>query len=265
MVAIYLHRNKTNGKCYVGQTSQQPNNRWKYGYGYKNCPLFYNAILKYGWDNFEHIILAKVNDEDADELERYYICKYDCLKNGYNLDLGGKLNKHHSEETKKKMSEKAKGRIISKQQREKLSQKLKGRKLPQEVKDKISLKNKGRKPYEMTDEIRQHHSQAKIGFKHTEQTKLKISKHSPRLKGIDNPHSKGMYIINVIEKTKEYVPCISIVERMFNIPHSTMFGLLNNKRRYKDMYIFEYKNKLSAEYNEYVESCKAKVKSELGG
>lgn len=29
------------------------------------------------------------------------------------------------------------------------------------------------------------------------------------------------------------------------------------------MYIFEYENKLSAEYNEYVEQCKSEVKNAL--
>lgn len=263
MVTIYLHRNKINGKCYVGQTCQSPHKRWNYGYGYVQCSKFYNAILKYGWDNFEHKILAKVSDEDADELEKYYIKKYDCLDGGYNLDNGGKLNKHHSEETKKKMSEKAKGRVISEKQRKQTSERFKGKKLSQEVKDKISKTNKGRKPYEMTKEIKKHISQSKKGFRHTEESKLKISLNSPRLSGINNIHSKGMFIINVINRTKEYVPCISDVERRFNIPHSTMYGFLNKKRKYKDMYIFEYENKLSAEYNDYVEQCKAEAKSEV--
>lgn len=32
--------------------------RWRNnGINYKACILFYRAIQKYGWDNFEHIIL----------------------------------------------------------------------------------------------------------------------------------------------------------------------------------------------------------------
>lgn len=31
---IYLHKNKYNGKVYVGQTCQKPEKRWNYGYGY---------------------------------------------------------------------------------------------------------------------------------------------------------------------------------------------------------------------------------------
>ena len=54
---IYIHKNKINNKVYIGQTSQNPKKRWDNGRGYQSSPKFYNAILKYGWDNFEHIIL----------------------------------------------------------------------------------------------------------------------------------------------------------------------------------------------------------------
>ena len=55
---IYAHINKINNKVYVGQTCQNPEKRWDYGSGYKKHNLhFYNAIKKYGWDNFEHEIL----------------------------------------------------------------------------------------------------------------------------------------------------------------------------------------------------------------
>lgn len=52
MKTIYLHRNKSNGKVYIGQTIQSIENRWKNGNGYKPCTYFYKAIQKYGWENF---------------------------------------------------------------------------------------------------------------------------------------------------------------------------------------------------------------------
>ena len=47
---VYIHVNKTNGKCYVGITTQKPYDRWgSNGCNYKG-QVFYNAIRKYGWD-----------------------------------------------------------------------------------------------------------------------------------------------------------------------------------------------------------------------
>lgn len=89
---IYLHRNKLNGKCYVGQTCESdPINRWRIdGSGYKTQPCFYRAIIKYGWDNFEHIILEKdLTAEAANEKECYWGGYYHALApEGYCLHLG---------------------------------------------------------------------------------------------------------------------------------------------------------------------------------
>lgn len=90
---IYLHRNKINGKVYVGRTKQQPKERWKNGHGYKTCTYFYHAIEKYGWDNFEHLILEQkeMTLEEASLLEKAYIEKYDSCNpdKGYNIKEGG--------------------------------------------------------------------------------------------------------------------------------------------------------------------------------
>ena len=53
---VYIHTNKINNKVYIGITSQEPEIRWDYGFGYKKQTVFWNAIKKYGWNNFEHII-----------------------------------------------------------------------------------------------------------------------------------------------------------------------------------------------------------------
>lgn len=92
---IYAHRNKINGKYYIGQTVQKnPSWRWNHGKGYsKNQPKFWGAIQKYGWENFEHLILEEDIPEDLlDEKETYWIKKYNANnpKLGYNILAGGK-------------------------------------------------------------------------------------------------------------------------------------------------------------------------------
>ena len=81
-------------KYYIGITSQAVNHRWKNGKGYKTCTYFYNAILKYGWDNFEHIILEQSENWTQDELnnkEKEYIDLYKANDStyGYNITDGG--------------------------------------------------------------------------------------------------------------------------------------------------------------------------------
>ena len=58
---VYLQINKVNRKVNVGITSMRVENRWREGKGYKKCEIMNRAILKYGWSNFEHIILCKTS------------------------------------------------------------------------------------------------------------------------------------------------------------------------------------------------------------
>ena len=57
---VYIHKNKINGEVYVGITHYtNPEKRWREGKGYSINPHFTSSINKYGWDNFEHIIIFK--------------------------------------------------------------------------------------------------------------------------------------------------------------------------------------------------------------
>ena len=93
---IYMHKNKINNKIYIGQTCQSPQQRWKNGHGYKTCTYFNAAIQKYGWDNFEHIILEQkeMTKEEADQKEIFYIKYYDTQnpQKGYNINSGGQYS-----------------------------------------------------------------------------------------------------------------------------------------------------------------------------
>ena len=88
---VYLHTNLTNGKCYVGITSQYPvEKRWKNGLGYQTQPKFYSAIQEFGWDGFDHKITETgLTESEAREKEQEYITFFDSIDNGYNSTLGG--------------------------------------------------------------------------------------------------------------------------------------------------------------------------------
>jgi hypothetical protein len=97
---IYIHKNKINDKCYVGQTTQKPKHRWGInGIKYKESQKFYKAIQKYGWDNFEHIILPTIyhTQDELNQAEMDMIQELDSIDNGYNISLGGYCRKQNKE------------------------------------------------------------------------------------------------------------------------------------------------------------------------
>jgi len=106
-VGIYRIVNNVNGKMYVGQTLDSFHRRYishKYDCSHNmRRNKLYNSMRKYGWDNFSFEILDFCDNPDRiDDLERFYIKRFDTIQNGFNLDSGGNQNKHHSEETKRK-------------------------------------------------------------------------------------------------------------------------------------------------------------------
>ena len=100
---LYIHK-FPNGKVYVGITSQDVEERWRHGEGYKN-QLVYRAILKYGWDATSHqVLLSGMTKEEAEEREMEFISafKSNNPEYGYNVSNGGNCYGTHSEETKRK-------------------------------------------------------------------------------------------------------------------------------------------------------------------
>ena len=94
---IYLIHNKVNKRNYVGQTVKTFNKRYvgtgvgaERVFGYTNSKL-QEDLEKYGVDNFKVTLLEQnVPDvETLNELEKYYIKKYNGVTKGYNTLVGG--------------------------------------------------------------------------------------------------------------------------------------------------------------------------------
>ena len=101
MYCVYKHQNLINGKVYIGVTNDIAR-RWRQnGIEYKSCKSFYNAILKYGFDSFDHTVLeTNLSEKQAFEREIYYIKLFrsDDKRKGYNISPGGnggKVYKNH--------------------------------------------------------------------------------------------------------------------------------------------------------------------------
>lgn len=126
---VYMHVSPS-GKVYIGITKCDPFDRWKNGLGYLNKnqngdyrqPAIARAIIKYGWDNFKHEILFEgLTKDEAEGKEILLISHYQSNNPafGYNIRSGGSSSSP-SDETRLKMSESGKGRIVSSETREKL-------------------------------------------------------------------------------------------------------------------------------------------------
>jgi len=184
---VYILQNKINEKCYVGQTIVDINKRisqhsYDASHG-KNYPI-YNAIKKYGIDNFDikTIQCNSNNQKDLNKLECDIISDMNSLvPNGYNIRTGGSRGKH-SEESKRKMSESGKGKIFTEEHCKNISLAKKGKnRCPRlkETKKKISKTLMG---HEVSEETRKKMSEAKKGKSFTNNGSFKKG-HTPWSKG----------------------------------------------------------------------------------
>lgn len=208
---IYLTTNLINGKQYIGQHKSS-----KFHSSYKGSgKILKQAIEKYGKENFSTKVLEWCfNRDELAEREKYWIAFYDATNNnnwynitagGYGVQLYGESNhmygKHHTEETKKKISEKLTGLLsgeknpmygihleVSEETRKKMSESHKG--LMSGEKNPMYGKPSPLRGVPQSEEAKKKNSLAHIG-KHpnvSQEVQNKLSKlRSERMTGERNP------------------------------------------------------------------------------
>lgn len=109
---IYLWINMINMKVYVGQTQSFYDRMCQYKSGRESDRVIGKALAKYGFDNFEIIVLEKCPVENLDEREQYWMDYYQSYNPefGYNIccEAGVTRGYRHTDEAKRKMSKAAK-------------------------------------------------------------------------------------------------------------------------------------------------------------
>lgn len=214
---VYIHRNKVNNKSYIGITSKNPKDRWgKDGYNYrKTQPVFYAAIKKYGWDNFEHIIWAEnLNKVEATcmEIKLIAIFKTNCKKYknpeyGYNMTDGGEgtLGRVHSDETRRIIGDKAKERY-----RHPEDNPMYGKCHSEETKRKMSKERQGQNTGEDNPFYGKHHTEEskqkmrEYALNRPDGVKQKLSEQAKKRTGEKNPnYGKGTPVIQLTKDMHE--------------------------------------------------------------
>lgn len=188
---VYKISNSINNKVYIGITSYSIEQRYKWHV--RDCKSgvekkLYRAMIKHGIDNFKIELLESVDDAIIDKREEFYIEYYDSFNNGYNASPVSHGVRRHTEEDKKLMSEKARGRKQSKETLEKKSIAMKKFWEDNEELKKQYVQyaqtNFGNREYTQTKEFRENARKRMIGTKRSLETieKLRLSRKPDNVK-----------------------------------------------------------------------------------
>jgi group I intron endonuclease len=106
---IYKFTHTETGKCYIGQTIQDPNQRRLEHIADSRHTTrtyhFHNALRKYGIESFTFEVIDSAESmEDLNKLEEKYVLLFDSINNGYNIRNPGN-NKTHNPASIERMRE----------------------------------------------------------------------------------------------------------------------------------------------------------------
>jgi group I intron endonuclease len=189
LIYLYMYRHRTNGKAYIGVTSDLRRRLRVHAQGKSNAIAFNCAVKKHGIENFNFRVLAVFDDVDAANYhEHAAIFAFETLSpKGYNLIGGAPKTEYHgpmSQEVKDKISEANKDRVVSIQTRIKLSENAREqwqRETSEQRANRLRKHSKNMKGHIVSTETRAKISKANkgntnfLGKKHTLETLEKMS------------------------------------------------------------------------------------------
>jgi len=89
---IYLIKQISTGKCYVGQTTLDPYERMKQHLSSPNSDDFHILLKNNQTDFTFQILRTNIRKQNVlNQFECYYIGYYHCIEEGFNKSMGGSL------------------------------------------------------------------------------------------------------------------------------------------------------------------------------
>lgn len=231
MGVIYKTVNKTNGRWYIGKDQQ--NNKNYLGSG----KVLIQAIKKYGKENFEKTILVETNSNiKLVKLEKHFIKKFNAVVDpkSYNIAEGGRggnLIAGYTDKERKIHGEKIKN-----------GQKNMSEEAKKERSRKQAIASTGRTYPPRSKECRAKLRAARLGTKHTDETKRQMSidrkgikrsqefceKQSRARKGKSQPKLRKTYKLIPINGSEEIIT--SNLKETCSLLQLSYQGMFDQKR-----------------------------------
>lgn len=271
--AIYKITNEQIGKVYIGGSSnvrdRRQHHEWDLEHG---CHA--NTVLQEDYNNypesFRFDVIEYCGEEDLAELERKYIAEYNAMNpaRGYNRESGGNkdktiseetkkiwsdqrsnggagmFGKHHTDEAKRRISEKQKGKTLSEETRMKISRSKTGKHHTEETRKKWSEMRKGRK---LSPEHRAAIGRARKGIVVGEEWRRHISEgHKGKNMAADNKFHKDVICI----ETGELFHGVNEAGRKKGVSATHISAACKGKRNVAGGLHWRYADELDAQHGE---------------
>ena len=232
---VYQHYCILSGGTYIGITSKKTlgMRSGRQGQNYYDSPRFWNAIQKYGWDNFEHeILFDNLLESEAKTIEIFLIAKLrEYGYKLYNISGGGDGA----------LGVRRRGKKNSKESYEKARQKMIGRKLSDEHKKHLSEARKGKYTGKDNPNWGKHMSEEnkeKLRKAHQGENNINYGK-----AGSDTTASKRIFQFSLDMKFIKEYPSISEGSRQTGVSLTSISNCCLGKQKTAGGFIWQFKYK----------------------
>ena len=213
---------------------------------------FHRAIRKYGVDDFKLEVLSITDNYCVDMIERHFIFVYNTINDGYNICEGGHngncfagKNDEEMNEIKRKIRDKATNRL-----KDKNNHPMYGKHHSEESKRKMSEANKGKCTYKNHANVSGENNPM-YGKQHSEESKQKISEakkgkqlsdeHKQKLSEARKDKPKGELIAQIDTKTYEIINILYNFEyKKNNFSSGHISSCCKHKLKTHKGFIFKY-------------------------